>query len=226
LKTSVKAVGSSPISKAYLVFNSIQTEGVCTVIPALEIRNIEDEEALKLCGAGIFVKDKLQCCIDEFQTKSLSFINNKIKTGLLTIKISDQSNQFISYEIYKSKTKRELLFEEDVLSVNIIVETTVIIGEVETKADFTKTQEIEKIRQLLKKNLEEDLSRLIDTAQVKMKCDIFGIGPQINRNYPEMWEKYKDDWDEIFKKLKINVECRIKINGSGISNKTAMGLEK
>ena len=47
LKNSKAAVGESPFFKTYLVYNNVQAEGVATVIPALEIRNIEDKKVAK-----------------------------------------------------------------------------------------------------------------------------------------------------------------------------------
>ena len=127
---------------------------------------------------------------------------------------------FLSYEIYKSKTKRKLNFNEEIPSVNITVQTDVIIGEVEREADFTKPEDVEKVRRLIEKNMDEDLTQLINTAQSKLNCDILGIGAQMQREDPKMWEKYKDNWDEIFKKLEITVDNKIEVTGSGIDSGT------
>lgn len=221
LDTSPKAVGGAPIVEAYEVYNSIQNEGVCTVVTTLEIKKVEEKEVLKFTGVAVLDGDKLIGYLNERQTKYLSFLNDKIgNSGLLTVEDSENPNLFLSYEIYKSKTKRNLRFDEDVPSVNITVDTSVIIGEAETEADFSKPEELEKVRQLLEKNMEEDLAKLIDTAQSKLNCDILGIGAQMQREDPKMWEKYKDNWDEMFKELKITVDCKIIITGSGINSGT------
>jgi len=190
MNTSVRAVGSSPTTKAYLVFNSIQNEGVCTVVPALEIGNVQEKKVLQLAGVAVFDGDKLAGFLDKDETKYLSFVNNKIeRSGALTVKASENPNLFLTYEIFKNKTKRELQFNEDVPSVNITVNTSVIIGEVETEEDFSKPEEVEKVGQLLEKNMEKDLAKLIDRAQTKLNCDIFGIGAHTDlklkhRQYP------------------------------------------
>ena len=221
MKTMPKAVGSSPITKAYKVFNSIQNEGMSTVIPALEIRSVEEKKVLKFAGVAVFNDDKLAGYLDEMQTKYLSFLNDKIgRSGLVTIKSAKQPDKFTSYELYKNKTSRKLRFNEDVPGIDIIVNTSVIVGEVETEADFSKPEEIEKFKNLLAKNMEEELIKLVDTAQTKLDCDIFGFGAQIQKQSPKMWNKYKDSWDETFKKLKINIKCNIIITGSGISSGT------
>ena len=218
MKTIPKAVGSSPTTKAYKVFNGIQNEGMSTVIPALEIRSVEEKKVLKFAGVAVFNNDKLVGYLDEMQTKFLSFLNDKIgRSGLVTFKSAENPDKFTSYEIYKNKTKRDLGFKENVPRIDIAVNTSVIIGEVETEADFSKPEEIEKFKSLLEKNMEEELIKLVDTAQTKLDCDIFGFGAQIQKQSPKMWNEYKDSWDETFKKLKINIKCNIEITGSGIS---------
>jgi len=124
----------------------------------------------------------------------------------------------MSFEIYKSNTKRKLRSEGE-LSMDISTNTAVIIGESEIEDDYTKPEEVEKARHLLEKNLEAELTRLVETAQ-SLKCDLLGVGAQMSRDNPIMWEKYKENWEETFSGLKINVDCKIVITGSGIDNVT------
>jgi len=91
LKTIEKSVGVSMITKAYMVFNSLQSEGVSTVIPALEISRVEDQKVLKLSGGAVFCEDRLSGFIDELQVKDLSFLNDEIIDGLLTVESADNS---------------------------------------------------------------------------------------------------------------------------------------
>lgn len=221
MNTSIKSVGAAPKTKAYLIYNSIQNEGVCTVIPALKIGNVQEKKVMELAGVAVFDNDKLTGFLDNRETEYLSFLNNNIKrSGALTVKASENPDLFLTYEVYKSKTKRELQFNEEYPIVNITVNTSAIVGEVETEVDFSKMEEVEKVKQLLEKNMEEDFEKLIDRAQTKLNCDIFGIGAQIYRDNPDMWEQYKDNWEEVFKKIKINVNCKVKITGSGIESGT------
>lgn len=221
METSPKAVGGALTTKAYKVFNSIQSDGMSTVIPALEIRDAEDKKVLKFAGVAVFDKDKLVGYLDERQTKYLSFLNDKIgRSGLLTFKASEKPDLFLSYELYKNDTKRKMRFDGEVPSVEITVNTSVIIGEAEIQADFSKPEELEKARRLFEENMEKDLTELIYTAQAKLDCDILGLGSQMEKSNPKMWEKYKDNWNQTFKKLKINVKCKAAITGSGIDSST------
>lgn len=221
--TETKKVGDSPSVDAYKVYNGINSDGVSTVIAAFEIINVEDKKDIKLCGTGVFNKDKLVGYLDEKETKNLSLINNKLKKGLLTYNTEDGKDSFISNEIFNNKGKTEIKFKDDnITGVDISTQTEVSIGEMDTQADFTKTDEVKKISQKLESEMEKGFYKLIDKAQSKLSCDIFGIGRQIKMNYPELWEKYKENWDETFKTLDFNVDCKVKIVGSGIINRASI----
>ncbi|NLH01827.1 MAG: Ger(x)C family spore germination protein [Clostridiales bacterium] len=221
IKNCEKVIGSAPYSKTYLVYNCIQTQGVCSVIPAVELQKIQNNKVLKLCGAGVFKKCKLVGFLNELQTKNLSFMNNKIRSGLLTFEAPESSYADMSFEIYKSKTKTDISFDGSGITVNITVKTTAGIGEVGQKANYSNFAEIEKTRNHLEKEMEKDFYLLIATSQKDLHCDIFGIGMQISKHYPQKWEKYKDNWEETFPTVKFNVKSEVRIKGSGVVNRAA-----
>jgi len=224
LDTTEKEIGESPFTKSYKIFNTLQADGISTVIPALEIIEAEEKKAVKFCGVGVFDEDRLIEYLDVLETKNLSFINNKIKTGLLTIKADDEQGAYESFEIYKNKTQTKIQFENDDIIVNVKTHTEVNIGEMETEEGFLKTDRVEKIRQHLEKEMEKDLYKLINKAQTELESDIFGIGLQIYRDHYKEWEKYGKDWNERFKSVKFNVDCKVDIMGSGVYDETAKGV--
>jgi len=221
--TPEKPLGDAPAVHSYKVYNDINSDGVSAVIPTFKIISVEDKKELKLCGTGVFKRDKLIGYLDEQESRNLSIINNKIKSGLLTYKAEDETESFISYEILKNKSKTAIKFDDDnKIRVDVTIKTDVNIGEIDTKADFTKSDEVKKIAQNLENKMERDLYKLIDKAQSELESDIFGIGRQIYRNHPRLWEEYKEGWDETFKTVDFNVDCKVTIIGSGTFNKGSL----
>lgn len=218
--TPEKTMGDAPALDVYKIFNDIYTDSVSAVIPAFELTNVEDKKDIKLCGTGVFKNDKLIGYLDKYESRSLSIIGNKLREGLLTYESKEKEDSFVSYEIMNNKSKTSLEFEENnKISVNVSTETKVNVGEIGIEADFMKTEDVEKTRQKLESQMEEDLYELIDKAQSDLNCDIFGIGREIYRNYPHQWEKYKENWEETFKTLDFNVDCKVEINSSGLIDK-------
>lgn len=216
-----KNIGDAPAVDAYKVFNHITHNGMSTVIAAFEIASIEDKKDIELCGAGVFKDDKLIGYLDIDEARNLSIISSKLKKGLLTYEYGEEKNSFISYEIMDNKANTKIEFGNDnIKSVNVSTETKVKIGETDMSFDFKKEDEIAKLCQNLEEKMEENFKRLIKKAQTDLGTDIFRIGRHIQRNHPKEWEKYKEEWDETFKTLDFNVDCKVEIIGTGIINES------
>lgn len=222
-KAFSKSVGESLTPEIYKVYNSIQAEGQSTVVPALELSKVEDELFPRLVGGAVFCEDKLNGYLDEIETKNLSILKSKLRTGLVTIEDPEKPGDFQSFEIYKIKANTKLECNEKP-KVKITVSSSVIIGEVQNNEDFMNLDGIEMMKKELEEGTKEQYYALIRTAQKDLKCDVFGIGTMMQREYPKVWEKYRDDWNKTFETLQIDLQCEIKITGSGTNNRTANNL--
>lgn len=54
--------------------------------------------------------------------------------------------------------------------------------------------------------------------QEEYQSDIFGFGEAIHRSNPEEWNKIKENWDEEFSDLTVNVKVDMKIRLTGTVN--------
>lgn len=221
-----KAVGNSLTSRAYQIYNDLMTEGVSTVIPAVQIQEVDEKKVVKLSGGAVLCKDKLAGYLDELEVKNLSFLRNKMKTGLITIESDKNSDEFMSFEIYKTKSETKLSFENDAPKADIVVNTTITVGELEVPFDFKKAEDIEKIRSMLEEAEEKKFSDLVEKVQTKFGCDVLGLGDLMQKTHPDKWGEYKYNWEATFQKMKVNVKSNITINGSGIQNKSSEESKK
>jgi spore germination protein KC len=57
------------------------------------------------------------------------------------------------------------------------------------------------------------------TQAQKMNADIFGFADAFYRKYPKEWNRAKDRWDEIFPKVKVQVDRKAKITRPGLTGK-------
>jgi len=222
-KAFSKSVGQSLTPEIYKVYNSIQSKGRSTVVPALELTKVEDELFPELTGGAVFCEDRLNGYLDETEVKSLSILQGKLKTGILTMQDPEIPGDFESIEIFKTHAKTRLECG-DKPTVHIAVTSSVIIGEVQNNKDFMDLKGVNMMKKELEAGAEKQYYALIRVAQKELKCDVLGIGTMMEQNYPKMWEKYKDNWNKTFESLPIKLQCTIKITGSGITSKTANNL--
>nr|WP_278183720.1 Ger(x)C family spore germination C-terminal domain-containing protein [Ruminiclostridium cellulolyticum] len=65
--------------------------------------------------------------------------------------------------------------------------------------------------------MKEEAQKTLEKCQKEYKSDIFGFGMYTFQKYPKYWGKSKNIWDEeIFPKLKINIDVNGNIVRSGM----------
>ena len=68
--------------------------------------------------------------------------------------------------------------------------------------------------------------KAVNMAQNELKTDIFGFGEAIHRRYPRLWEKIKDDWDDEFVRLPVNITVKFETDKLGQITKPFFIKEK
>ena len=80
--------------------------------------------------------------------------------------------------------------------------------------------QISELENTSEKIVEKNILDLIQKSQTKFKTDVFGIGSMVYRKDPKLWKQVKDNWDEIFTTMEVEVHTNIEIiNTSKIKNK-------
>lgn len=78
------------------------------------------------------------------------------------------------------------------------------------------TDTVESIENKISQDIKEQINTTITKVQKNYNSDIFGFGYQFYINDNKAWkEDLKNNWDELFKDLKVNVTVNVDIKNSG-----------
>lgn len=205
-----------PNIQVHELINDISTMGIYPVLPTVKGTLNEGKETMELSGGAILKRDKLVGYIGLEDVKYYLFIRNKIKGGPLTVDFaSDNSTENVTLEIFRNKTKVTPVLNDGKLSMNIKIKTEVSIAETSTPIDPLKSSDIQRLKYIAEKSLEKGVLETINKMQDDFGLDIFGFGNIVKEKMPDLWKEINNDWDEIFKELKVNVDADIHIRGSG-----------
>ncbi len=64
------------------------------------------------------------------------------------------------------------------------------------------------------------MEALIKKVQSEYGADIFGFGVKLHEDKAEEWNKVENNWEEVFKDLKVNIKTNVNIKGSALLSKT------
>ncbi|NYF24411.1 Ger(x)C family spore germination protein [Sporosarcina sp. JAI121] len=167
---------------------------------------------------AVFNKDKLVGWLTERESIGYNYITNSIKTTVTSVSCPEKGKASIEVIQFKSDMKGKINKGEPEVDVNIQVEGNV--GSVECHINLKEPVTIEELEKIYEKEVKESIDQTIETAQKQYKTDIFGFGQAIHRSNPKTWKKIKEQWDEKFTDMVVNVEVDLKLRRTGTVNKS------
>lgn len=174
---------------------------------------------------AVFRQDKLVGWLNESESKGYNYIIDSVKSTVASISCPEEGK--VSIEVINSKSELKGKINKGEPEVNVTIEVEGNVGEVECHIDMKDTKTIDALEKSYEKELKEIVHQTIETLQKQYKSDIFGFGQAIHRSNPKTWKKIKNQWDEEFTELTVNVEVDMKIRDTGtVSNSFLQKLEE
>lgn len=217
--------------------NNIIAEGINPVLTGLEIidgKGISNStEILKqtvgikkliYTSIGAFKDDRLVGWLNEGESKGYNYITGNVNRTIGHVTYGD--NVKITGEVIEAKStiKASLVNGKPIIKVKIKMKHNV--EAVEGDFDVTKEENIAIFNKLAAKKTKLMCEKVIKKAKNDFKSDIFGFGEVIHRQYPKVWEKIKDNWNNEFVNLPVKITVDIKINQLGEVTKPFFIKEK
>jgi len=217
--------------------NSIIADGDNPVLTGIEISQDEispkstdilkqsgEYKKLKYTGLGAFNKDKLVGWLDEDESKGYNYITDNVKN---TIEYADYDSKVkITYEVLNAKSRTKVYFLENKPAIEVKIKTKCNIEIVEGEFDVSAEENKQILNKLLARKVKLLCEKALNKAQKELKTDIFGFGEAIHREYPKTWEKLKDDWNDKFTDLPVNITVEAETNQLGQIKKPLFMKEK
>lgn len=212
--------GYIPVITILDFFNLLGSD---TASPMAGVINLHEDEQLgktfKLTGAAIFKKDKLiGYMMDEDELYGVQWLRNKINLRNIVLPLPNQDKLTLALTSAKSTIKPMMKDNKPVIQINIDTQGNIVnmAGELDPMKHPEILVELEEIEnKFIKKEIEKALYR----TQKIFKADIFDFGETIHRDYPTEWKDLKENWQEVFPELEVNIEVHSSIKRTGIISK-------
>lgn len=174
------------------------------------LKNTNPNADYKLTGLAIFKGNKILTTLNEKESVNYNIVTNNVTNTLL--KHECQNNKYIVHRINELSTTQEIDPKKNKLKVKIT--GTAIISEVQCDYDLTKPKTIEKIQEDINKELVKNTTNIIKKFQ-EQSTDVFGFKDIYYKNYYKDYNKIKDNYEEIFKNMQIDITSNIKVIAKG-----------
>ncbi|MDP4087209.1 MAG: Ger(x)C family spore germination protein [Bacillota bacterium] len=212
-----KSLSKAPTTELWKFINDLESPGISNVVPTVNISTSENISTPQVMGLAIFKKATLIGFLNGRESKSVLFVKDELKGGLILDGVQVNNSQPVSLEIFKSKTKMEPIVKANHnIEFNVNINTTVSLEEIPTSMNLTDEIKLKKLTSRTEEVIKKRVGDCIKKVQSKYGVDIFGFGENLRENNPRIWNQIGNNWDDKFKELKVNVKVKVKIKGSGI----------
>ncbi|MFC0469652.1 Ger(x)C family spore germination protein [Halalkalibacter kiskunsagensis] len=198
-------------------------EGKDPVAGVLSIDKIETKpfERVKLTGGAVFQKDILKGFLNERETEGYHWLtgDGPADTGAISLPSVREEGKYVTVEVLdvSSKITPEVNGENQI-SFTIDVTEKGRLTEQQTTGQFDdRQQQVDYLREIEeenKKRIEEEIDIVVKKAQQDFQADIFGFGRALSKEYPDVWNNVKDNWQERFTEVPYTVNANVELTSS------------
>ena len=191
-----------------------------SVVPGIEIQkkieNGTSKKVVVLDSTAILKNDRLIGWFDHTETRGLLWVLGEIKSGIIVVKSPKDETKKVSLEIIRASSKITPNIKDGKLSITVEVKEEGNLGEQMSEAILTQPDTFQELEKRQASAIEEEIIAAFTKAQA-WDIDIFKLGEEFHRKYPQEWPELEKNWDQEFPKIEVSLEVAAKLSRIGLS---------
>jgi len=202
-----------PVKQTFDVTIKDIRENDAVVLPRIQ----KGEREIILGGAAIICGYKLAGWLDEWETMYFNILKDRVEDVVLTFRVEDEH---ITFEQFINETKKKVYEEKDgklVVSFDVRFEGNINQHYLGTMYIPFDAEYLDKTERKVAEVIERDLLKLFEKIQKEYKSDVFALKEYLRRYEPDIYERVKDNWDEVYPQIKPIFNVVVHIRRIGIA---------
>ncbi|MED4015899.1 MULTISPECIES: Ger(x)C family spore germination protein [Sutcliffiella] len=230
IATTERSWGGAIVSQIGEVISDLMSDGKEVVITGVHlIGDIQEgsngENLMKsvlpswieVSGIGLFKEGNLIHWLDGRDARGYNWVVDNVTSTVVNLDCEARPGGNIAIELIRSRTIIKTEIHNGAPIVNMSVTGEGNIGELSCPIDLLEPTNILKLEKQLNEEIKGEIERTVNIIQ-ELGIDSFGFGSEFHRQHPKEWKELKNNWDEIFPTVKVNVEVDGFIRRTGMNN--------
>lgn len=164
-------------------------------------------------GCAVFNQDKMVGFLNGVETRGYNFVLGKIESAIIISPSPDGIGKN-SVEVIKSSSEIDTKVRNEKIYATVSIKINGMLGEESGKEDIANLEAIKKIEESTSNAVKIEVLEAIKKVQF-YKSDVFGFGSNMHRNNPNDWDKFKQNWQEVFSTLNVDVIVKTNVQRFG-----------
>lgn len=180
------------------------------ILPEITLDKVKDE--LYLSGVSVIKDYQIAGSLNPVEVTDVELIRGEQQAGNKVVYLNGYP---VDLEIYGVKRKIQVQEKNNKITVNVKIG---IEGEVKDFYIGGQTVDedlIKKTEGAFNKSLSSECKKVIQITQTEFGVDVFKIRDNIEKFHPGIYKKVKDNWEENYKNMDINVSVITSIRRIG-----------
>jgi spore germination protein len=185
------------------------------------IQRLETGESNHISGAAL-VSGKTKKFTDWLEEKDVSGINWMLgKTKGSIIKTEEPgSKQLLVFEVEDVQSKIIPHLHKQELSFTVRIKTGIKLSENSViSADLLEEAFIRTAKKAARDEIKQTVLQALNKLQKEMKADVTGFGTKVKVKYPAYWDLVKQNWQDTFNQIPIDIQTEVQIERTGAYTK-------
>lgn len=178
-----------------------------------------DDKVVKLGGAALFNKDQFIGYADDYAISGRKFIAGTEKSAIITIPCPKHGEHQIVFELYRHDTRLHPKISGNSIRFTLDINMYGNLGEQQGEMESHDTmdpQELHELERLFADEIKRNIFYAQQVFQKQMKVDSAGLfGGKMRAYEPEVWEKVKEQWHEVYTDIPLDVSVNVYIQNIG-----------
>lgn len=182
------------------------------VTPIIKVAEKDGKQEIKLAGMAVFKRDRMTGQLSNDETMGYIWSMGNVKQCGA---VAETDLGKAVFHIAQLSCKRKVSLRKDGgVRVTLSAEATVSVSELSGFGEMSPDQLLPYLIEMAKEEIRRKITGSFEAAR-RLNADIYGFGTSVHQKYPGKWESMKDQWDEIFQDIELNVEVEVHLPATG-----------
>ncbi|NIK79404.1 spore germination protein KC [Paenibacillus castaneae] len=173
-----------------------------------------------LTTMAVFRDGKLVEFLKPKESRGLSWLQGKVKNTVVKL-ACPESEGYLIVEVSNAHNRTTV---RNVKGMPVVDITLSLIGNLQEITcpgiDVADEKAMDRIGMMTSEAVKQEAEAVINILQKKAKTDALGWAKEIYIHQPSLWRRIVPNWETEFPKVKHEIKCTTKINGSGIRSRS------
>ncbi len=187
-------------------------------VPAVSLEKDEDgNENMTMDGCALLEDDRLVGFLSPEETIGVVYLKDQVKGGVSSFEMDDIGQ--VSVEVLRSDTDIDVRFVDGQPEFTVRVDCEATLQEVNAPVPIEFSEEdYSRMNELFSQDLKQHMQQALDLTARQQGLDICRFGRHVIQADQQYWDYIKDNWREMIKNIRVNLEVNAEVVRAGKLN--------